>query len=152
MIQKAAKKSKKVVSDETRKARDSSWSSYSEHYEKRYGVKPIRSAKENTAIARLVESVGQQDSPFLVQFYLSCGDDYLVTNCHPLTLLAANPNSYIVRKKNGWTHKKPQQNSFQNKQDSRKLPSFQLSDKYSFKWADGCEPEAQEAEEKTNAQ
>jgi hypothetical protein len=106
MIEKPAKKrAKKVVTPEEAAARSATRSAYIEAFQARYSETPRLAGKENTQICALVSAVGQQDAPFLVKFYLECSDEFLVNKAHPIGFLAANPNEYIVRMKNGQTHR-----------------------------------------------
>lgn len=99
------KRKRADVSPEESAARSEARAAYVEAFQARYSTKPIIAAKENTQIKNLVSSVGQQDAPFLVKFYLECSDEFLVNKCHPIGVLAANPTEYMVRWKKGQTNR-----------------------------------------------
>jgi hypothetical protein len=107
MIEKPVKKkaAKKEIPPEEAAARSATRAAYIQHFEARYKTKPIVAAKENTQIKNLVASVGRQDSPFLVKFYLECEDEFLVNKAHPIGILASNPTEYMVRWKKGQTNR-----------------------------------------------
>lgn len=133
-IQLSPKKRKRPdVSPEDAAARSATRSAYIDAFESRYAAKPIIAAKENTQIKNLVASVGQQDAPYLVKFYLECSDDFLVNKCHPIGILAANPTEYIVRMKKGQTHR-DRPNLFQKKPPEDK-PSAELIERLTRKYA-----------------
>jgi hypothetical protein len=115
------KRKRADVSPEEANARSETRLSYVDAFQARYSTKPIIAAKENTQIKNLVLSVGQQDAPFLVKFYLECDDDYLVNKCHPIGVLASNPTEYMVRWKKGQTSRPAQRFGYGTKRPDARL-------------------------------
>lgn len=96
------------VTPEESAARSATRAAYIDSFVERYSEKPVMAAAQNTMIANIVKSVGQQDAPFIVKFYLECSDEWLVNNFHPLTALVKNTTEYMVRWKRGQTYKQRQ--------------------------------------------
>jgi uncharacterized protein YdaU (DUF1376 family) len=63
------------------------WAAYSEQYQKRYGVAPVRDVKANTSIKGFVQAVGMQDAPAIAVHYVTLHERYYVEQCHPAMLL-----------------------------------------------------------------
>lgn len=58
------------------------WSSYCAAYVERYHTEPVRNAKVNTHIARLVERVGAAEAPAIAAFYLTHSRQSYVASKH----------------------------------------------------------------------
>lgn len=58
------------------------WSAYSAAYKNRYHIEPVRNAKVNTHIARLVERVGAAEAPAIAAFYLTHSGRSYVASKH----------------------------------------------------------------------
>lgn len=67
------------------------WTAYATAWRARYGTDPIRGAKENALVKRLVDSVGQAEAPQLIAFYLTLSG-YYASRSHPLDLLIKDVN------------------------------------------------------------
>lgn len=65
----------------------STWTVYAEAYRNRYGVEPVRGARENGQLARLVKALGEADAVRLVTFYLEHPRSLYAMSMHPLDLL-----------------------------------------------------------------
>lgn len=68
--------------------RRNTWQAYSDAYEFRYGVPPIRDAKANSAIKAFCNSVPATESAAVAQFFLQNSNSFYVSKGHPPTLLA----------------------------------------------------------------
>ncbi|HDR9165225.1 TPA: hypothetical protein QDB28_005675 [Burkholderia vietnamiensis] len=62
------------------------WDAFSVAYTKRYGVEPLRNAKVNAALKKVVESVGADKAPLLAAHYLTMGGFYVQCQ-HDVTIL-----------------------------------------------------------------
>ncbi|MBN3839239.1 helix-turn-helix domain-containing protein [Burkholderia sp. Ac-20349] len=62
------------------------WDAFSAAYTKRYGVEPLRNAKVNAALKKVVESVGADKAPLLAAHYLTMGGFYVQCQ-HDVTIL-----------------------------------------------------------------
>lgn len=82
-----APKKKKEVSPETKAKRLATWANYSNAFFNRYGTEPIRDAKANTAVCRLVDSLGDEAAP-VAAFYLSHNGAWYVQHSHSIEYLA----------------------------------------------------------------
>ncbi|MBN3770723.1 hypothetical protein [Burkholderia sp. Se-20378] len=62
------------------------WDAFSAAYKKRYGVEPLRNARVNVALKKVVESVGGDKAPLLAAHYLTMGGFYVQCQ-HDATIL-----------------------------------------------------------------
>ena len=70
------------------------WERFTQAYQERYGVKPIRNKLNNTHMKNLVERLGKE-APAVACFYVrSVNDQYIVRNTHALGLLLKGAESY----------------------------------------------------------
>lgn len=63
------------------------WESYAEAYVSRYGAAPVRNAKVNGTLARLIERLGESEAPQVAAFYVSHNKPFYVQARHPTELL-----------------------------------------------------------------
>lgn len=63
------------------------WNSYSEAYEKRHGVPPVRNKKTNAIMCQLVDRLGAEEAPLVTAFYLSVDTPLYLNARHPPNLL-----------------------------------------------------------------
>lgn len=63
------------------------WNAYSNAYEKRYGVEPLRNAKVNGILAKFLALVPDDDGPEVAAFYVRHGQNLYVNSKHPVELL-----------------------------------------------------------------
>lgn len=66
------------------------WQAYATAYRQRYGVDPVRNAKVNGMIARLIASIGQADAPPVAAFYVSLNSSWYVAKGHAIQFLLAD--------------------------------------------------------------
>lgn len=66
-------------------ATSATWDAYSSAYAQRYGSPPVRNAKVNGQLARLVEQLGADEAPPVAAFYLT--HPAAIYNFHPVGLL-----------------------------------------------------------------
>lgn len=59
------------------------WSTYAEHYRKRYGVEPLRNAKVNSQCQQLAKQLGERAAA-VVAYFLTRGDAFYVHSAHPI--------------------------------------------------------------------
>ena len=85
--QPVAKKLAKPVDKEKRAANVACWNAYSIAYANRYGVDPIRNAKTNAMVAKIVEYVGRDDAPLIAAHYLTDNSFFYTNSGHDLSLL-----------------------------------------------------------------
>lgn len=129
---KPIKSGHKVVteSDSAIEARKATRDAYVEAFKSRYHADPLISKTENSLIKKLVETVGQEDAPHLVRFYLECQDDWLVNNAHPLGALVKSVNAYIVRRKKGQVTSRS--SSYRQRPDARRLPQIESPNRWEY--------------------
>jgi hypothetical protein len=58
-----------------------------EDYERRYHVDPIRNAKVNGNLARLVDCLGAENAPKVAAYYLGCADPFYLKVVHSTEIL-----------------------------------------------------------------
>lgn len=58
------------------------WEAYREAYVHRYQTPPVRNAKVNGTLARLVDRLGAEDAPKVAMFYLTCDDPFYIKVNH----------------------------------------------------------------------
>jgi hypothetical protein len=63
------------------------WEAYREGYKRRYDIDPIRNAKGNGILARLVDRLGAERAPKVAAYYLGCEDAYYLRELHPTEIL-----------------------------------------------------------------
>lgn len=76
------------------------WEAYFGSYLSRYSTEPVRNVKANASVSNLRKRLGR-DAIEVVKFYLTCGDDYLMKNLHPLGTLLNQCETYHTRWKIG---------------------------------------------------
>lgn len=76
----------KIAAPEKTGTARATWDAYSQAYEKRYGVIPIRNAQSNALVSRLVRRIGHQ-APTVAEFYLTHPRALYLEAGHPLNLL-----------------------------------------------------------------
>lgn len=71
------------------------WQSYSDAHQRRYGTKPVRNAKVNANVRQLVQRLGEQEAPAVAAFFVDCVNDaFVVRACHGIGLLLAQAEGY----------------------------------------------------------
>lgn len=63
------------------------WEAYSEAYQGRYGVEPVRNAKVNGQVSRFVQCLGADEAPHVARFFIGHQGDYYVRSGHPVGLM-----------------------------------------------------------------
>jgi hypothetical protein len=63
------------------------WASYSEAYERRYSVPPVRNASVNAHLAQLVGKLGAAEAPFVAAHFVKSQNGLYVAAMHPTNLL-----------------------------------------------------------------
>lgn len=58
------------------------WNAYSAAYQRRYGVPPVRNAKVNGQMARLVEALGAEEAPQVAAFYVTHNGGLYMSSGH----------------------------------------------------------------------
>lgn len=66
------------------------WESYSNAYQKRYGVKPARNARDASLCKQFVERIGATEAPLVAEFYLTHHNQFYTAKLHPLNLMLAD--------------------------------------------------------------
>lgn len=66
------------------------WAAYSGAYLQRYGTTPIRPARVNAQIKKLIETVGREDAPALAAWFVGHPAQWYVTKGHDIGLLLAD--------------------------------------------------------------
>jgi hypothetical protein len=66
------------------------WNSYSEGFERRYGTKPKRNAKQSSLACQLRERLGDADAAEVARYYPSTSNSYHAARGHTLALLVAD--------------------------------------------------------------
>lgn len=79
------------------------WASYAEAYGRRYAVEPVRNAKVNSILARLVERVGEEEAPQIAAFFVSHNGLQYVQAGHPVELLLRDAEKLAMEWKTGRT-------------------------------------------------
>lgn len=73
---------------------DVAWERFTVAYQDRYGVPPVRNARINSQMKKLVECLGKE-APAVACFYVrSVNDQYVVKNSHPLGILLKGAEGY----------------------------------------------------------
>jgi hypothetical protein len=63
------------------------WKAYSESYEKRYGVEPVRNTKVNSNVKNFVQRVGGDEAPLIASWYVAHSNNFYVRDAHGFGLL-----------------------------------------------------------------
>ena len=66
------------------------WSAYSQAYDGRYGVEPVRNAKVNGQLSQLVKRLGGDMAPVVAAFYLTHNNSYYIRQGHSVDCLLAD--------------------------------------------------------------
>ncbi len=66
------------------------WMAYSQAYEKRYGVAPIRNRTVAGQLANFVKRIGREESPHVAAFFVNHNNQFYVTKMHTVGLLLAD--------------------------------------------------------------
>lgn len=77
---------KKEASPEIKEKRLATWTAYANAFFDKYGTEPVRDAKANTAICRIVESLGD-DAPHVAAFYLTHNEAWYTKKMHSIEYL-----------------------------------------------------------------
>lgn len=71
------------------------WTAYSQAYEKRYRVKPVRNAPVNANVKALVKRLGQEEAPLVAAWYVEkVNEAFVVRNSHGVGVLVNQAESY----------------------------------------------------------
>lgn len=65
----------------------STWEGYRKGYHKRYGIDPVRDARVNVDLCKLVDRLGSDEAPAVAEFYLGLEKPLYMQAGHPTTLL-----------------------------------------------------------------
>ncbi len=63
------------------------WDAYASAYHARYGAAPVRNAKVNGTLSRLVDRLGAEEAPQVAAFYLTHNKPFYVSSRHSTDLL-----------------------------------------------------------------
>lgn len=63
------------------------WDAYASAYHARYGAAPVRNAKVNGTLSRLVDRLGTEEAPQVAAFYLTHNKPFYVSSRHSTDLL-----------------------------------------------------------------
>lgn len=63
------------------------WESYSDAYEQRYRVKPVRNAKVNGQLSQLLKRLGAEEAPMVASFFMGHNNRYYVQKMHSVDCL-----------------------------------------------------------------
>ena len=74
--------SKAIVKKPTESKGGRTWAAYSEAYQHRYGVAPVRNQKTNIACAQMVDRLGADDAPSVAAWYLQSRNAFYATTGH----------------------------------------------------------------------
>ncbi len=85
-----AKKPEDAESKQKKQAARDVWEWYSDAYEKRYGVPPVRNAKSNSLISSLVDRLGYEESKYVAAWYVGIDNRFYIARGHDLTILLSN--------------------------------------------------------------
>lgn len=79
------------------------WNAYSEAYEERYKVKPVRNRTTNSQAKALSERLGVENACEVVRFYLTHNDSFFVRDQHPIGLCLSKAEALHTQ----WQRGKP---------------------------------------------
>ena len=77
------------------------WEAYKKAYQERYHVEPIRNAKTNGIISKLVSRVGHEEAVLLVQFYLYHNNHYYIKKMHDLGACLSDAEGLVTQRLRG---------------------------------------------------
>lgn len=63
------------------------WEAYRDSYQKRYGTPPVRNAAINSQLSGLVKRLGEEEAPYVAEFFLTHNDAFYVKSMHPVGLM-----------------------------------------------------------------
>lgn len=63
------------------------WNAYKQAYSERYQVDPLRNAKVNAQLGKLIDHVGAEEAPRVAEFYLTHNGKLYVSSGHAIDLL-----------------------------------------------------------------
>lgn len=66
------------------------WNAYAAAYFERYHVEPVRNAKVNSVLAKLVDRLGAEDAPFVAEFFVNINARYYIERGHSVDVLLAD--------------------------------------------------------------
>lgn len=66
------------------------WQAYSDAYQNRYGVTPVRNATVNAQLSSFIKRIGFDESPHVAAFYVYHNNQFYVTKMHTVGLLLAD--------------------------------------------------------------
>lgn len=66
------------------------WQAYSDAYQNRYGVTPVRNATVNAQLSSFIKRIGFDESPHVASFYVYHNNQFYVTKMHTVGLLLAD--------------------------------------------------------------
>lgn len=66
------------------------WQAYATAYHHRYGVDPVRNAKVNALISKIIASIGNNDAPHVAAFYVGLNSSWYVAKGHAIQFLLAD--------------------------------------------------------------
>ena len=69
------------------------WAAYSDAYQARYGIAPVRNAKVNAQVNELLKRLGAE-APAVAAYYLGINDAFLIRNCHDFGALLTKAEAY----------------------------------------------------------
>lgn len=95
------------------------WQAYSEAYQGRYGVEPVRNQKTNALLCTLVERLGSSDAPAVAAFYLTHNGPMYVRCRHPPNLLVQDAEGLWTQWKTGQKATTSEVRQAELKDDSR---------------------------------
>lgn len=89
-----AKTAKPLDPDEQQGCKDA-WAAYSQAYQNRYAVAPVRNAAVNAKVKQLVKRLGRDEAPGVCRFYVeSVNDAFVVKKMHDMGLLLQGCEGY----------------------------------------------------------
>lgn len=68
----------------------STWAAYSDAYQQKYGVAPVRNAKVNAAIKNFTRRIGADEAPGVARYFVSHADSFYGRKCHDVGLMLAD--------------------------------------------------------------
>lgn len=77
------------------------WNNYCVGYITRYGSKPIRDAKVNTQVKRIVETLGKADAPEVMAYYMKDADSFYIKMYHSIDVFQKNMTKLHTQWKTG---------------------------------------------------
>ena len=77
------------------------WKTYSEWYEKRYKVQPVRNQKVNSQLKQFCERVGYEEAPKIIAFYLLQNDYWYVKQMHTIGIALSEAEKLVAGYRRG---------------------------------------------------